>query len=457
MKRLVFCFDGTWNRLDASCPTNVVITAESVLPLSKNRTAQLIYYGEGVGTEKWERLRGGMFGSGLVQNLADAYRFLIFNHSPGDEIFIFGFSRGAYTARSFAGLLNTCGILLRRNAAQVRDAISLYQARDTSDDFKERVMLFRSELCPQLCVSDAEQSWRKSNVADFDPAKSPKLNIRYVGVWDTVGALGIPKSFSVLNLTDKRYAFHDVALSPFVRSARHAVAIDEHRKDFVPTLWSNLAQLNADAGADESSDDAPYQQRWFPGTHSSVGGGGERRGLSDQALDWILDGARAAGLELDTSRYSRIYELAPDYTEYIENSIAPSLMYRAMHWFSTVRDGPTRLFEVSLFARRRWAAPLGHLRDGVVYRPPTLKNVETNLAEWSRANEQAARPEMENSKSLRYELHVVAPGDTLSGLAKKYYGDAMAYPRIFDANRNKLDDPNKIYVGASLRIPIDES
>src|SRR3990172_3960885 len=119
MKRLVFCFDGTWNRLDSSCPTNVVVTAETVLPLAPDGTAQLIFYDEGVGTDKRESLRGGMFGSGLVKNLADGYRFLIFNYTPGDEIYVFGFSRGAYTARSFAGLLNTCGVLVRKEAARV--------------------------------------------------------------------------------------------------------------------------------------------------------------------------------------------------------------------------------------------------------------------------------------------------------------------------------------------------
>jgi uncharacterized protein (DUF2235 family) len=111
MKRLVICFDGTWNRLDAPHSTNVVITAESVVPFARDDVAQVIFYDEGVGTGKWEHFRGGIFGIGLVQNLADAYRFLIFNYTPGDQIYIFGFSRGAFTARSFAGMLSNCAIL----------------------------------------------------------------------------------------------------------------------------------------------------------------------------------------------------------------------------------------------------------------------------------------------------------------------------------------------------------
>jgi uncharacterized protein (DUF2235 family) len=137
LKRLVFCFDGTWNRLESPTPTNVVLTAESVLPLAKDGTAQLIFYDEGVGTNKHEKFRGGMFGDGLVKNLADAYRFLIFNYSPGDDIYVFGFSRGAYTARSFVGLLNVCGVLLRSKACMVEFAIEQYKRRDTTDDYRD--------------------------------------------------------------------------------------------------------------------------------------------------------------------------------------------------------------------------------------------------------------------------------------------------------------------------------
>src|SRR6202171_3554538 len=122
MKRLVLCFDGTWNKLDAQYPTNVVLTAESVLPLTHENIAQVIFHDEGVRTSKFESLSGGMFGAGLVRNMADGYRFLIFNYSPGDEIYVFGFSRGAYTARSFVGVLRTFGILLRGYGSKGKEA-----------------------------------------------------------------------------------------------------------------------------------------------------------------------------------------------------------------------------------------------------------------------------------------------------------------------------------------------
>jgi uncharacterized protein (DUF2235 family) len=301
MKRLVFCFDGTWNRIDSACPTNVVVTAESVLPLTPGNVAQLIYYDEGVGTGKWERFRGGIFGSGLVKNLADAYRFLIFNYTPGDEIFVFGFSRGAYTARSFVGLLNNCGVLLRRHAGRVSEAIERYRERDDSPAYRERMNHFRWEHSPTVCVSAEEDRWRAKECIGYGPGDAHHLRIRYLGVWDTVGALGIPTRSAWFHWVNKEHQFHNTTLSEFVMSARHAVAIDERRKDFEPTLWNNLLELAGSSSKSAEAVDAPYQQKWFPGTHSSVGGGGERRGLSDQALDWVLDGARHAGLALDSS------------------------------------------------------------------------------------------------------------------------------------------------------------
>jgi len=127
MKRLVICFDGTWNRLDAPHPTNVLFTAESVLPVASDGTVQVVYYDEGVGTNEGDSLTGGIFGAGLLRNLSDAYRFIIFNYAPGDEIHVFGFSRGAYTARSLAGLLATSGLVSRRHAGRANEAIAHYR------------------------------------------------------------------------------------------------------------------------------------------------------------------------------------------------------------------------------------------------------------------------------------------------------------------------------------------
>ena len=164
MKRLVFCFDGTWNRLDAQHPTNVVLTAESITPsvqVGDETVAQIIHYDEGVGTTKGESIRGGLFGHGLLKNLSDAYRFLIFNYAPGDEIYVFGFSRGAYSARSFVGLIRNCGVLRRSEASRSLEAIELYQSR-SQDDHPDSVKMndFRFKYGQEVCVSEKEEQWR---------------------------------------------------------------------------------------------------------------------------------------------------------------------------------------------------------------------------------------------------------------------------------------------------------
>jgi uncharacterized protein (DUF2235 family) len=279
MKRIVFCFDGTWNRLSGDYPTNVVLLAESVIPSASDGTVQIVYYDEGVGTSKVDKIIGGAFGVGLLTNLQEAYRFLIFNHEPGDEIFIFGFSRGAFTARSFAGVLRHCGILAVDSATKIDQAFKLYvSALEKDGDDHLTALRFRAENSPHVCVSDFDEDWRCENVPGFRKENAAHLDIKYVGVWDTVGALGWPNVFPGAAWLNRKLGYHDVRLTSKVGSARHALAIDERRKLFRPTLWSNVNDLNSDKGFSPYSPDAPYQQRWFPGVHGAVGGGGPLRG-----------------------------------------------------------------------------------------------------------------------------------------------------------------------------------
>ncbi|MFZ2158567.1 MAG: DUF2235 domain-containing protein [Bradyrhizobium sp.] len=251
---------------------------------------------------------------------------------------------------------------------------------------------------------------------------------------------------------NKKHEFHDTSLSAFVRSARHAVAIDERRMDFIPTLWDNLEELTKAAGSDFSREDAPYQQRWFPGTHSSVGGGGERRGLSDQAMDWVLDGARHLGLQLDKSPRSPIFLLRPDAREYLEDTAEPGMMYKAMNAVSAADrlPGPTHLFEVSMSARKRWKDDLLKLKDKASYRPATLNRVANALDALSDTDVGLAVPHLRDGE---FTLYDVQTGDNLSEISKEKYGAAKFWPLIYDANRDKLDHPDRIYVGQALRIP----
>ena len=459
MKRLVFCFDGSWNRIDAANPTNVLFTAESVLPYTRDGIAQVIHYDEGVGTGDNDKFRGGLFGAGLLKNLSDAYRFLIFNHSVGDEIYIFGFSRGAFTARSFAGLIGTCGILQRRFAGRANEAVELYKRRDKSDAFREKLMRFRQEVSSHICVSDVEDKWRAANVPDYRPGITPALRIDYLGVWDTVGALGVPDYLWNADGFNKEHRFHDTDLSAMVKSARHAVAIDERKSDFKPTLWENLDELNAARGANPAGEDAPYQQKWFPGVHGGVGGGGPRRGLSDQALEWIWDGAGHAGLVLDSSKGSRIYDLHPSHLEWLENTEKEGgfdLIGAVMKILpqSDRLPGPKAIHEVSVSARRRWHEKEGNLPEGRAYRPKALEGLIDQLSALDLEMLGMGADGIELAPE-NFTVHVVEPGDTLSKLAKRYLFDAKRWPEIAAANRYKITDPDLIYVGQSLRIPIE--
>jgi uncharacterized protein (DUF2235 family) len=266
VKRLVLCCDGTWSTPDQehdgkACPTNVTKVAMAVAP-EDDGTTQLVFYQPGVGTARRQRLRGGAFGWGLSKGVQDVYRFVVDNYDPGDELFFFGFSRGAYMARSTAGLIRNAGILRRENASRIRQAYALYRDRAVRPRDTESQLFRRS-------FSHAEMS------------------IRFLGVWDTVGALGIPLYHNPLTaLLNRRWQFHDVELSRSVHAAYQALAIDETRRPYEPTVWEQ----------DPDAEGQILEQVWFTGSHSDVGGGYADTGLSDVTLGWMADRARSCGL-----------------------------------------------------------------------------------------------------------------------------------------------------------------
>ncbi len=281
MKRLVICCDGTWQRLYSGALTNVALTARAVAPRDDKGNPQIVYYSEGVGASlSGLSLWQGMTGADLDDNLLGAWLFLNLNYEPGDLIYLFGFSRGAYTVRSLAGLLRKIGVLRRAHVDKARDALNLYRARDIGADNPETEHFRTAHAI----------AWPRLTAPFTAPPFD--LRIRYLGLWDTVGALGIPRLLPISIGLNKRYQFHDTALSRSVEFARHAVAIDERRAAFAPTLWSNVAAFNTPGAPPRVS------QMWFPGDHGGVGGG-EARGLSNCALMWVLEGADRAGLALE--------------------------------------------------------------------------------------------------------------------------------------------------------------
>ena len=474
MKRLIFCFDGTWNRIDALNPTNVVHTANNIASIDKNGIPQIVYYDEGVGTKKGEKWRGGIFGKGLLENIADAYRFLVFNYDVGDEIYIFGFSRGAFSARSFGGLILHSGIVSRLNVKSIPEAVVRYSRRKKdADHMRPELLQFRNECSPHICVDEEEYEWRLQNngctakgnsSAETETSndvvfKPHILRIKYIGVWDTVGSLGIPKSLSISYFVNKKHQFHDANLSGFVTSARHAVAIDEQRKSFEPTVWENIDEMNLDLGFAPSSADAPYQQKWFPGVHGAVGGGGDHTGLSDEALDWVLQGAKDNGLEFTADHQATLYQIGPDHCDYLNNSNPPeglAIMRRLMNRLpKRPRENgrPQHLHQVSMSTRYRWKEAAKNLRPEGQYRPQkTLDLVSEELDNWNLKKDSVIEHAPGERKIAR-GTYTVKRGDTLGEIAQHFLGDKKHYTEIFELNRPMLTDPNRIYPGQVLIIP----
>jgi len=301
MKRIVICCDGTWNSADQEsdgvpCPTNVVKLAYRVAKRDPNSVGQVVYYDQGVGTgNPVDRISGGAFGDGLEDNIHDAYRFLVANYEEGDELFLFGFSRGAFTARSLVGMVRKCGILGRPYYNHYKEATELYHNDEHPKDsgptrFREQYCLYGNK----------------------------DIDVRCMGVWDTVGALGIPLR-GLRWLTRREYQFHDTELSGTVKEAYQALAIDEHRGSFEPSIWDY-----------KPKDWQHIEQVWFCGAHSDVGGGYAEQQLSDIALQWMMDKAQGAGLAFDAQAVAanpltpsalgvihnsktRFYNLAPDF------------------------------------------------------------------------------------------------------------------------------------------------
>ena len=289
MKRLILCCDGTWNKADQEdngvpCPTSVVKISCRIAKRDGD-IPQIIYYDQGVGSgNALDRTTGGAFGRGLEDNIHDAYRFLVANYELGDELYLFGFSRGAFTARSIAGMVRKCGVLGREFVQHYRDAIDLYRSGHRPADA-------------------AAVKFRK----DYSVGKGDDIKIKLIGVWDTVGALGIPLR-GLRWLTADKHQFHDTELSGVVEHAYHALAIDERRAPFEPALWMYKPKKGQ-----------TIEQKWFCGVHSDIGGGYPERGLSDITLDWMIGKAKGAGLAFDSAAM-QAHALAPDPRALLHNS-----------------------------------------------------------------------------------------------------------------------------------------
>ena len=313
-KRLIVCCDGTWDMLSDPYPTNIVKLARAFRSEGKDGILQLVYYDEGLGSNSiLDRLPGATFGTGIDRDICDAYAFLCMNYCPGDEIYLFGFSRGAYTVRCLSRMVGDYGILKRSAMRLIPKVYWHYRLVRTENkqiqlthidwvrvildtvfkqgnafcrDFK-RIGLFNKRALQEFLASWEEEmlpryvheATRSRSAQDKTAAKTMNL----LACFDTVGQVGIPDVFGFIPL-DRwfgRLGFHDNQVNRQVCLALHAVALNEHRR----FLRNTPMEASEDSGV-------RLKQCWFPGHHECVGGGNAKNGLyqmANVALDWMLE------------------------------------------------------------------------------------------------------------------------------------------------------------------------
>lgn len=293
-KKIVFCLDGTW---DSPQDKTNVYTLYTAITLNSN---QVKFYDDGVGSDgtPLQKLAGGAFGDGLFQKIKDGYTKIAHVYEQDDQIFLFGFSRGAFTARSLAGMIAICGL--------------------PTGNFDDNL------------VSDAFDAYR-------DPGKRAGFKAKYnlydakiamVGVWDTVGALGIPAIEG--GVDPAKYGFLDTGLHPDVQNAYHALSIDERRREFPPTLWTP---------PDPPVAGQTLQQVWFSGVHCDVGGGYPETGLSDITLGWMMGKAIGLGLQIDPAVWANYSNMdATNPLDQIHESWSPLWLFPRTRTIATTAN-----------------------------------------------------------------------------------------------------------------------
>ncbi|MGP4844263.1 phospholipase effector Tle1 domain-containing protein [Marinobacter sp. 1Y8] len=274
-KAIVICCDGTWNQPETESKSTVpsnILKCVRALKAHSGRRDQVVFYDEGIGNRGGvDRWLGGLLGVGLSANLIQAYRFIAHNWAPGDDIYLLGFSRGAYTVRSLAGFIHMVGLIGKSEIKHLPDAYRWYRASPGDD---------RDNVPNAALVEELRQSSRR-------------IPIRFLGVFDTVGALGLPVP-GLRRLSRPWIGFHDTQLSDSVSYAVQALAIDELRSAFKPDLWTHSPDATRIA---RDSTARRTLQVWLPGVHGDVGGGYPDAALADIALQFMIGQANQQGLE----------------------------------------------------------------------------------------------------------------------------------------------------------------
>lgn len=373
MKRIVALIDGTWNKEGSGADTNVakLDSVEKIRAFiqatAADGTLQHVHYHDGVGSEGdfVQKVLGGAIGLGLKKIIQEVYECIVRDYASGDELYIFGFSRGAYAARALAGLIGASGI----------------QRKLDANVFEVAWRHYRVAPAVRKQPQTAGMSDRKT-LADYDTlAKKHSFHdtrtITCVGVWDTVGSYGIPAGIGLAPLA--RYftlvalGFHDTSFGDHIKVGLHAVAVDEHRRPFVPTFWT-IPKGEEPKGH--------VEQTWFAGAHSNVGGGYTDSGLSDQALIWMIARVQAltglafnvaaiqsntkpnlGGVVVDSTQGWLVDHLFPHY----RTILSPVAIHHG--YFSNSKD----LTEEHINERVHWSVTAKRASGaGIPYSPPNL-------------------------------------------------------------------------------------
>jgi len=270
-KNIVVFSDGTGQEGGKGNNSNVY----KLFNMVEDRSPQQIaFYDRGLGTG-WRKITGNGAGMGISKNIKECYEFIFNNYETGDQIYLFGFSRGATTVRSLAGFIDLFGILPKSRPELIHKAWKIYAIKTSTKERKMEEKEWKRIVKAKEFVEHHHTMWCK---------------IKFIGVWDTVAALGIPFKF-IDNIVEKipgmKHGFHDLTLSQSIENAYHALSIDDERLTFHPTLWE--------------AEHLPYQtvsQVWFCGMHTDVGGGYPEQQLSDITLEWMTDNAKNHGLHI---------------------------------------------------------------------------------------------------------------------------------------------------------------
>jgi uncharacterized protein (DUF2235 family) len=339
-KNIIVFSDGTGQKGGVGSNTNVY----KLFNMIENRTDdQIAFYDPGLGTD-WRKITGSIAGRGFSKNILDCYKFIFENFKAKDNIFLFGFSRGAATVRSLSYFIHLFGILPKSRPDLIKKAFKIYKIRD--DNKRERRATD--------FINRHHTMWTK---------------IKFVGVWDTVAALGLPiKWMSYIIDRFIPHTFHSFGLCDCIEYARHALSIDDERKTFHPVLWNDLE-------ANQPKD--RMKQVWFCGVHSDVGGGYEKEDLSNLTLGWMIKEATDKGLKIykKSPAFQKLLNAKPDVNGWMHNEqekIPGKLFRREVRKWENRKSNPC--IHMSVFERTKNNIN----KDNPQYSPWILNLVDRN-------------------------------------------------------------------------------